>query len=99
MAIDWRYVSSLAMILHECATNSVKYGALGAEDGRLEVTWEHRSEGLTLHWIERMTRRAAVNTGRGFGSSLIEMSLQQLQATVERNLDESRYELTLVMPG
>lgn len=99
VAIDWRYVSSLAMILHECATNSVKYGALGAEDGRLSVTWEHRSEGLTLHWIERMTRRAAVNTGRGFGSSLIEMSLQQLQATVERNLDESRYELTLVMPG
>ncbi|MEE7475128.1 chemotaxis protein [Methylobacterium hispanicum] len=99
VAIDWRYVSSLAMILHECATNSVKYGALGAEDGRLDVTWEHRASGLTLHWTERMTRRTAVNAGRGFGSSLIEMSLQQLQATVERNLDESGYQLFLVIPG
>ncbi|GAA0256923.1 Protein-glutamate methylesterase/protein-glutamine glutaminase [Methylorubrum aminovorans] len=98
-AVDWRYVSSLAMILHECATNSVKYGALGAEDGRLEVTWEHRSDGLAMQWTERMTRRTAVSAGRGFGTSLIEMSLQQLQATVERKLDESGYQLTLVIPS
>lgn len=98
-AVDWRYVSSLAMILHECATNSVKYGALGAEDGRLAVTWEHRSEGLSLQWAERMTRRTAARAGRGFGTSLIEMSLQQLQATVERTVDESGYQLTLVIPS
>ncbi|UGB24684.1 PAS domain-containing protein [Methylorubrum sp. B1-46] len=98
-AVDWRYVSSLAMILHECATNSVKYGALGTEDGRLEVTWEHRSEGLSLQWTERMTRRTAVSAGRGFGTSLIEMSLLQLQAAVERKLDESGYRLTLVIPS
>ncbi|MGT2478584.1 hypothetical protein ACU4GR_06175 [Methylobacterium oryzae CBMB20] len=46
------------MILHEWATNSVKYGALGSDDGALSVTWERHEEGLVLDWCERMARVA-----------------------------------------
>lgn len=98
VAINWRHVSSLAMILHEWATNSVKYGALGAEDGSLSVTWERGPDGLVLDWRERMARVAEPRPGRGFGSLLVEMSLRQLEATVERSHDATEYRIKLRLP-
>jgi two-component sensor histidine kinase len=32
-------VQNLGMAFHELGTNSSKYGALGSEDGRVEITW------------------------------------------------------------
>lgn len=32
-------VQNLGMAFHELGTNSSKYGALGSEDGRIEITW------------------------------------------------------------
>lgn len=98
VAINWRHVSSLAMILHEWATNSVKYGALGADDGSLSVTWEREPDGLVLDWRERMARVAEPRPGRGFGSLLVEMSLRQLEATVERSHDATEYRIVLRLP-
>ncbi|MET0369519.1 MAG: CheR family methyltransferase [Methylobacterium sp.] len=99
VAVDWRHVSSLAMILHEWATNSVKYGALGSNDGSLSVTWERVPDGLTLTWIERVTSVASPRPGRGFGSLLVEMSLRQLEASVEREHDDTGLKLVLNLPG
>ena len=98
VAIHWRHVSSLAMILHEWATNSVKYGALGSDDGSLSVTWDRDATGLALVWCERMARVAEPRPGRGFGSLLVEMSLRQLEANVERRHDASEYRITLTLP-
>jgi two-component system, chemotaxis family, CheB/CheR fusion protein len=98
VAINWRHVSSLAMILHEWATNSVKYGALGSEDGSLSVTWERGDDGLVLDWRERMARVAEPRPGRGFGSLLVEMSLRQLESSLERRYDASEYRITLRLP-
>jgi len=99
VSIDWRHVSSLAMILHEWATNSVKYGALGSNDGSLMVTWERVEDGLVLTWNERVDLAAEPRVGRGFGSLLVEMSLRQLEASVERDHDRSGLRLILTLPG
>ena len=37
-------ITSLALILHEWATNSTKYGALSVPDGKLSVEWERKGE-------------------------------------------------------
>lgn len=70
--VDRRCLSSLALMLHEWATNSVKYGALSAgSEGRLSVTWQWDdrpakgdvaahpvTRGLALTWSEQFPRRA-----------------------------------------
>ncbi|MCU9850249.1 PAS domain-containing protein [Defluviimonas sp. WL0024] len=78
------HVAALAMILHEWATNSAKYGVLGALAGHLRVTW-HVSEGgqVGLDWAEFYDERQ--DDGRtpgqerpGFGSTLVQLSAAQL---------------------
>jgi two-component sensor histidine kinase len=62
---------SLAMALHELATNAAKYGALGAQNGRVEIQWQISSQSeprLTLSWVERGGPPATRPSRLGFGS-------------------------------
>lgn len=69
----------LGLVLHELATNAMKYGALSEPNGRLSIGWMVRTEGgrfLSLRWEERGGPKVSVPTSRGFGSTLIEKSLE-----------------------
>src|SRR4029077_20902938 len=62
--------SILAMTLHELATNAVKYGALSAPAGQLNVSWRTaRGNRLPLVWEARGDRRASIGCG-AFGRSV-----------------------------
>jgi two-component sensor histidine kinase len=61
---------SIAMAVHELATNAVKYGALSVPEGRLTVDWHIDGEGrVVLRWIEEggppMVRPLRVGVGLG----------------------------------
>ena len=45
-------VTSLALLLHEFATNAAKYGALASDSGRLRVTWSDEQDQLVIEWQE-----------------------------------------------
>lgn len=66
---------SIAMLLHELATNANKYGALSAEGGMVEIDWEIvRDMGeaeLRLRWRELGGPRVDEPVRKGFGSRLI----------------------------
>ncbi|MBP1181511.1 hypothetical protein [Methylobacterium sp. PvR107] len=98
VAIHGRHVSSPARMLHEWATNAVKYGALGSDAGSLSVTWNRDAEALTLVWRERMARVAEPRPGHGFGSLLSGMCLWQLEANVERRHGATEDRITLTVP-
>lgn len=74
---------SLALVLHELATNAVKYGALSVPDGWVEIGWTVKADGggdsqvkrLNLLWRERDGPPVRTPEKRGFGSRLIEQSL------------------------
>jgi two-component sensor histidine kinase len=44
--------SSLALLLHEFATNSVKYGALSASDGRIQIRCADVAGIVVVTWTE-----------------------------------------------
>jgi PAS domain S-box-containing protein len=70
---------SLALALHELATNATKYGALSVPDGKVAVTWNIApgDEGPLLNFIWRESGGPEVfpPSRRGFGSRLIESTL------------------------
>jgi len=70
----------LALVLHELGTNARKYGALSSPLGRVSARWETRSAAngarLVLDWRESGGPKVKPPTARGFGSMLIDQSLQ-----------------------
>jgi two-component system, chemotaxis family, CheB/CheR fusion protein len=81
---------TLAMALHELATNAAKYGALSTPKGRVEVRWSVAKAAdeprLSIEWIETGGPRVKAPTRRGFGSGLIERAVAyELEADVKRD--------------
>lgn len=64
---------TIAIFLHELATNAAKYGSLSAADGRVEVAWSRTlDERLSLRWIESGGPPVTPPAHRGFGTSIME---------------------------
>jgi len=74
---------TLAMLLHELATNAVKYGALTSDSGRVTIAWslEEGAQPATMRllWQERGGPAVDMPTRKGFGSTLIENALRGTQ--------------------
>ncbi len=76
MGIGERTATALAMVVHELATNSVKYGSLSCETGFLDVT--SRIEGTDIFVIWAETGGPPITESpllKGFGSQLIASSV------------------------
>ena len=76
-----RAALTIALVLHELATNAAKYGALSDMRGRLWVTWSLVNDGDTtrvrLVWNEGEGPAVYPPERRGFGSTLIERGVEQ----------------------
>jgi PAS domain S-box-containing protein len=71
-----RAALTLGMIVHELATNAVKYGALSVAGGNVAIGWTVEPRGaaapmLQLEWLERGGPPVRSPRRRGFGSRLI----------------------------
>jgi two-component sensor histidine kinase len=72
---------SLALAIHELATNAVKYGALSVDGGFVEIVWRveptegERGGRLHFEWREQGGPAVRAPSRRGFGTRLIERSL------------------------
>jgi PAS domain S-box-containing protein len=79
---------SLALAIHELATNAVKHGALSQPEGRVAIAWAKTgtrdAPRLSLSWTERGGPPVAVPSKRGFGTRMIERGLAaELGGTVK----------------
>ncbi len=84
MGVGEASATTLALIIHELATNSLKYGALSSEKGTLDVSSSGYDDDVILIWTERGGPAVATPTGPGgFGSKLINHALSaQLGGTI-----------------
>ncbi|PXA99129.1 chemotaxis protein [Nostoc sp. 3335mG] len=101
VALNRNCLSPLALVLHEWATNSVKYGALGSNGERgLQVRWQVGDGGIELTWTEEADGVEQPASGkRGFGSVLVETSVRQLRGTVDGGLQDGTFRLHMRLPA
>lgn len=94
---------SLALAIHELATNSAKYGALSTTEGRLDLSWRLNGTRpvpeLEIVWVETGGPPVKPPSSRGYGTKLIEISVERgLGATVNREFLETGVRCKIVLP-
>ena len=90
----------LGLVLHELVANAVKYGALSAPEGHLDVTWRVRGGVLRLDWRESGVSLAHAPAPRGgFGTELIERTLaRELNASASLCFGPDGARCTIALP-
>lgn len=93
--------TNLALVVHELVTNSVKYGSLSSENGRLAIALgQDGMGGLTIDWRERGGPAVQPPKRRGFGSSIIERFVPfELQGEADIQYKVSGVEARFVIPA
>lgn len=82
-------VANIALAVHELTTNALKYGALSAPGGQVEIRWSLREGRLLWLWRESGGPPVSPPAGVGFGSKLIRILAAELkgEASVEYRPD------------
>ena len=84
LVVNGDVAAGLALLLHEMATNAVKYGALSLPDGRIALNAGDAGPGMAaLHWRERGGPLVKPSNRRGFGSRLLQAALRNQGGKVE----------------
>ena len=107
MALRKSTVQTLALALHELATNARKYGALAVDTGTLTIRWrvetsENAPARLVLSWVEEgasLQLRSDRADAGGFGRRLIEKALPYSHGAQTRyELSDTRLECEIQLP-
>ncbi len=79
LMIGPRMAQTLALVLHELATNATKHGALSNDDGQVSVAWAVLGSGdnarFTFEWRESGGPIVAPPDRKGFGTSLLNIAI------------------------
>jgi two-component sensor histidine kinase len=80
---------TVALLVHELATNAAKYGALSNAAGKLSITWSLAGRRLSLTWSESDGPPVVPPTHSGFGTRLFQRALAQFDGKVDANFAPS----------
>ena len=92
--------STMALVLHELVTNSVKYGALSVPVGRVDVAVERLPDGLVrIGWAESGGPVVRAPERRGFGTTIIEKSIPfELKGSAEVHFEVTGLRAEFLLP-
>ena len=98
--ISGSVISSLALLLNEFATNSVKYGALSATAGRIQIHCADRAGAVVISWTELGGPPIPAPIGNaGFGDFLVRATAAgQLGGEISRDWKPEGLVIRLSVP-
>jgi two-component sensor histidine kinase len=83
VAIGERSTNSIALIFHELATNSAKYGSLTSDQGLIAVSWTADEKDIRVAWREAGGPVTRVPDDTGFGTRLIQATVSGTGGEIE----------------
>lgn len=103
VAITPQTAISFGLIVHELATNAVKYGALSQQGGHITVRAVGRDDGkngaFVLEWRESGGPRVTPPERKGFGHAVITRSLRYSGGGAEFDFDPSGVICRITIPS
>lgn len=93
-----RRAQTLALVIHELATNAAKYGALGLPSGKVKLSWRDDKTGLTIEWLESGGPTVHAPENQGYGTRVIRASLEQLGGSAMFDWLPSGLSCTISLP-
>lgn len=83
MGVGETAATSIALVVHELATNSMKYGALSTPNGTLDVSSTSDDTDILISWLEHGGPEVREPDGLGgFGSKLVQRSVAALRGSI-----------------
>jgi two-component sensor histidine kinase len=90
----------LGLLLHEMATNAVKYGALSNRSGRVRLVRSDTARGLVvMHWSETGGPEVRRGERQGFGTRVLEAALRTQGGKVEFAFQPQGFEARIEFPA
>ncbi len=77
----------LALLIHELATNAVKYGALSVVEGRVTIVLAVEGAEAKLSWVEQGGPSTGAVTQSGFGTRLLGAALANCGGSASRRFE------------
>jgi two-component sensor histidine kinase len=95
---------NLGLIVHELATNSIKYGALSVPSAKVELSWKRDADAdqdlMTIDWNEVGGPPATPPTRNGFGTTITKRHAEgAFSATITTDYAQTGFRWTLVAPA
>ena len=100
VAVGSNTTTSLALVLHELATNAAKYGCLSSAEGALAIRWTLQDGNVDLLWVESGGPPIeSPPTFEGFGTQLTQRSITgQLGGTLDREWLPEGLHVHMILP-
>jgi two-component sensor histidine kinase/CheY-like chemotaxis protein len=90
---------TLALAIHELATNAAKYGALSSSSGKVRLKWTLNQGGLQLQWEESGGPHVAAPSALGYGTRVVTASVEgQLDGRAEFEWRSEGLRCTMSIP-
>lgn len=98
MGIGEQSATTLALVIHELATNSLKYGALSSESGILDISGTSTDAEVHMVWTERGGPSVSSKGEEGYGSKLLNRSITgQLGGSIATDWSDDGIIVTVTM--
>lgn len=92
-------LTNLALVVHELATNSVKYGALSVESGTLDISGSLAGNDIQIEWTEHGGPEVTPpNSADSYGSKLIRQTIEwQLGGSIHYDWSKTGLIVTILI--
>ncbi len=100
VATGMRAATPLALVFHELATNSAKYGALSVEAGTIDIMVSKDGGDIRVDWVEKGGPPVEPPAETGFGTRLVTMAIKnQLGGSITQDWREEGLRIGITIPA
>jgi PAS domain S-box-containing protein len=96
--LEPRHAQTIALAVHELATNAAKYGSLSSPSGKVSLDWRRSEDGLAIEWLEMDGPQVVAPSSQGYGTRVIQASLEQLGGQASFDWRPGGLRCTLSLP-